>query len=277
MPGQLFLIGTPIGNLGDLTFRAAETLRALDLLYCEDTRHTAKLLAHLGASPTTRALSDDAPDARWGEAVAEALAGKRVGFVTDAGMPGVSDPGRRLVRAAWNAGLKPTIIPGPSSVGTLLAACPFVDNTFRFAGFPPRKSAERAAYIAALAAAPEPCFLFEAPGRVAAFLDQLCAALEPARQLLAGREMTKLHEELQLFSAGEWPELKPRFTERGEFTLAVAAAPPLEVPLDEGAALAALKRLAEAGFSRRDAVRALAAAWDVSVNEIKKLSYQAGD
>jgi 16S rRNA (cytidine1402-2'-O)-methyltransferase len=274
MAGQLYLIGTPIGNLGDITQRAVETLRSLDVLYCEDTRVTSKLLAHIGARPTLRSLSDDAPEQRWGEAVDEALAGKRVGFVTDAGMPGVSDPGRKLVRAAWAAGLAPTVIPGPSSVGALLAACPFVDNSFRFAGFPPRKAGERSVWVEGVAQSSEPCFFFEAPWRVHAVLDELCATVEPGRQVLIGREMTKLYEQLALFSAGEWPVLRDTITARGEFTLAVAGRVAKAAPsIDAQLARAALARLETAGFSQRDAVKALAAAWDAPPNEIKRMLY----
>lgn len=274
MDGKLYLIGTPIGNLGDITQRAVETLRSVDVLYCEDTRVTAKLLAHIGARPTLRALSDDAPEQRWAGAVGEALSGKRVGFVTDAGMPGVSDPGRKLVRAAWDAGLTPTIIPGPGSVSALLAACPFVDSSFRFAGFPPRKAGERKVWIEGVAQSSEPCFFFEAPGRVHTVLDELCAAVEPGRQVLIGREMTKLYEQFALFAAGEWPGLRDSVPPKGEFTLAVAGCSAQAAPsLDAAQAQAALTRLAAAGFSKRDAVKALAAACDAPPNVIKRMLY----
>lgn len=281
MDGKLFLIGTPIGNLSDITQRAVETLRGLDVLYCEDTRVTAKLLAHIGARPTLRSLSDDAPEQRWVEAVAQAQAGQRVGFVTDAGMPGVSDPGRKLVRAAWASGLAPVIIPGPSSVGTLLAACPFVDNCFRFAGFPPRKAGERKQFIAGMVSASEPWFFFEAPSRAHDVLDEICAALEPQRQVLIGREMTKLYEQFVLVQAGDWPGVRDSVPARGEFTLAVAAAPEPSADDADSAALghgvadirSALARLEAAGFDRREGVKALAAVWDVAPNVLKRLTY----
>jgi 16S rRNA (cytidine1402-2'-O)-methyltransferase len=274
MAGELFLIGTPIGNLGDLTERARQTLASLDVLYCEDTRHTAKLITHLGLSLPLRALSDDHGKARSLEAIAAVQAGKRVGFVTDAGMPGVSDPGRRLVRAAWEAGIKPVVIPGPSSVGTLLAACPFVANRFHFVGFPPRKPGERSRFIVELAESPDPCFFFEAPGRVLKVLDELCAALEPERALLIGREMTKLYEQIVLLSASEWSARRSELKEVGEYTIAVAAKPEsMEGERDATELQAALERMLAAGFSKRDAVRALAAAWETSANELKKLLY----
>jgi len=276
MAGKLYLIGTPIGNLGDVTRRAAEVLASLDALYCEDTRVTSKLLAHLGISLPLRALSDDHSDQRWAEPVQLALQGKRVGFVTDAGMPGASDPGRRLCRAAWEAGVTPAVIPGPSSVSTLLAACPFIDSSFLFVGFAPRKAGERRDFCARIAAADDPCLFFESPLRVHALLGELCAVLEPERQLLIGREMTKLHEQFVLFFAGEWAEITERVPALGEFTVAVAARPePVKLHGSEEA-LAALQRLTGAGFSKRDAVKALAAVWEMPANELKKLSYGDG-
>ncbi|MBN2081278.1 16S rRNA (cytidine(1402)-2'-O)-methyltransferase [bacterium] len=274
MRGELFLIGTPIGNLNDMSPRAKETLAALDVLYCEDTRVTGKLLSLIGLSLPLVSLSDDHSPARTAQAIEAVNAGHRVGFATDAGMPGVSDPGRRLVRAAWQAGIHPVVIPGPSSPSTLLAACPFVDNRFRFVGFPPRKPNDRARFVALVAESPEPCFFFESPHRVHAVLDLICAAVEPARELLAGREMTKLYEQVELFSAGEWDKWRTELPQVGEFTVAVAGRPVAEaVEHDEDSLAAALERLLEAGFTKRDAVKALAAVWEVSANELKKLLY----
>lgn len=274
MRGQLALIGTPIGNLGDLTQRARETLRSLEVLYCEDTRVTSKLLSHINLNVPLRALSDDHDASRVEEAIATVKAGKRVGFVTDAGMPGVSDPGRRLVRAAWSAGITPDIIPGPSSVGMALAACPFVENRFRFVGFPPRKAGERLDFIEMLASSPEPCFFFESPHRVHGLLNELCATLEPERELLIGREMTKLHEQLELFYADDWLSLSPSIPEMGEYTVAVAGRPAALAPVREAEELtAALDRLLNAGFSKRDAVKALSVVWEISPNDLKKLLY----
>jgi len=274
MRGELILIGTPIGNLGDLTQRARETLRGLDVLYCEDTRVTGKLTSHLGLKVPLRALSDDHSDSRAQEAVDAVKAGHRVGFVTDAGMPGISDPGRRLVRTAWDSGLTPSVVPGPSSVGTALAACPFVENRFRFVGFPPRKAGERLEFIEMLDSSEEPCFFFESPHRVHGLLNELCATLEPERELLIGREMTKLHEQVELFCADEWNALSPSLPEMGEYTVAVAGRPPeRNNGRSEDELKAALKRLTRAEFSKRDAVKALAAIWEVSPNDLKKLLY----
>lgn len=273
MRGQLYVIGTPIGNLSDLSPRARETLTHLDVLFCEDTRVSGKLLSFLGLSVPLRSLSDDHAEGRVRQAIEALNAGRRVGFASDAGMPGISDPGRRLVRAAWEAGYKPIVVPGGSSVGTLLAACPFIDNRFRFVGFPPRKDGDRARFAALLAGSAEPCFFFESPHRVHAVLDEICTVVEPQRELILGREMTKLHEQLELFTAADWPALRDSVPTIGEFTVAVAAAPAQEAPHDEAQLAAALKRLQEAGFTKRDAVKALAAVWEVSPNELKDLAY----
>ncbi|MCC7477843.1 16S rRNA (cytidine(1402)-2'-O)-methyltransferase [bacterium] len=273
MSGALYLIGTPIGNLGDVSPRVTETLRSLDLLYCEDTRMTAKLLQLIGVKLPLRALSDDHGQEHWDSAVQAALDGQRIGFVSDAGMPGVSDPARRLTRSAWQAGMAPQVIPGPSALSTLLSACPFVDNSFVFKGFAPRKPGERSRFVAELRDSPLPCFFFESPLRAHALLEELCAAVEPERLILVGREMTKLHEQYALFMAEQWAEERGRIPERGEYSLAVAARPQTERSAEAEAASAALVRLEASGFSRKDAAKALAAVWDIGLNEIKKLSY----
>jgi 16S rRNA (cytidine1402-2'-O)-methyltransferase len=273
MGGELYIIGTPIGNLADMTPRGVETLRSLDVLFCEDTRVTGKLLMHLGVSVPMRALSDDIGPARIAEAIALVQQGKRVGFSTDAGMPGISDPARRLTDAAWAAGIVPRVIPGVSALATLLAACPFVDNSFAFLGFAPRKAGERDVFYKRITESTDPCVFFESPRRIHRLLDELCGVLPDARCLLIGREMTKLHEQYLLFSAGEWDEVRGSIPELGEFSVAVEGAPVDEREIDADAARAALERLKQAGFSSRDAVKALAAALDIPPNAAKKLSY----
>jgi 16S rRNA (cytidine1402-2'-O)-methyltransferase len=272
--GAIILIGTPIGNLGDMTLRAVDGLRSLDVLFCEDTRVSGPLLAHFGLNVSLRALSDDLPQARVDEAVALALSGKRVGFVSDAGMPGVSDPARRLTRGAWSAGIAPQVIPGVSALATLLAVCPFVDGPFTFAGFAPRKNGEVAQFVKTLAVSFAPTMFFCGRSRIHSLLDELCASVEPSRQVLLGREMTKLYETYTLLEAGRWSEMRESIPAKGEFTVAIARAPLVETPLDEQAARSALERLETAGFSTRDSIKALAAVWDRSPNEVKKLRYK---
>jgi len=277
MTGRLFLIGTPIGNLSDFSPRGQATLRELDVLYCEDTRTTAKLLSHFGIKANTRSLSDDSPDNAWEEAVALVRQGLKVGYVSEAGMPGLSDPGRKLVRAAWAAGETPVVIPGPSAVGTLLAACPFISRHFLFLGFAPRKKGERAAFLDAVAAAPEPSFFFESPHRARQLLDDLVPRLEPQRELMIGREMTKLFEQVLLFTAAEWPRIATDVPEVGEFTIAVDKAPEAQCDVAELDVQDKVRQLVDAGLSQRDAIKAAAVMLDMHPNEVKNLVYSRPD
>jgi 16S rRNA (cytidine1402-2'-O)-methyltransferase len=277
MTGRLYLIGTPIGNLADFSPRALTTLTELDVLFCEDTRTTAKLLNHFGVRVDARSLSDDSPDSAWGEAVALVKQGLKVGYVSEAGMPGLSDPGRRLVRAAWVAGETPVIIPGPSAVGTLLAACPFISRRFLFLGFAPRKKGERESFLDELAASPSPCFFFESPHRAHRLLEDLTSRVEPKREIMLGREMTKLFEQVLLFSADQWPAMADDVPQVGEFTIAVDRAPAEQHDSDAPDVVSKVRELVAAGFSQRDAIRAAAIALDVHPNEIKKLVYSGPD
>lgn len=275
MTGRLFLIGTPIGNLGDLSPRAQATLRELDVLYCEDTRTTAKLLSHFEIKANARSLSDDSPDNAWDEAVAMVKQGLKVGYVSEAGMPGLSDPGRRLTRAAWAAGETPVVIPGPSAVGTLLAACPFISRHFLFLGFAPRKKGERDAFLDALSSAPEPTFFFESPHRALQLLEELIPRLEPERELMIGREMTKLFEQVLLFKAADWQRIAPDVPEVGEFTIAVDKAPEIQRDVAALDVQGKVKQLVDGGMSQRDAIKAAAVMLDLHPNEVKKMVYSA--
>jgi 16S rRNA (cytidine1402-2'-O)-methyltransferase len=273
--GRLFIIGTPIGNLADISRRALDTLASLDILYCEDTRVSGKLLQHFAINVKTRALSDDHGGARWQEAVQEVLDGRKVGYVSDAGMPGISDPARRLTEAAWQAGVVPQVIPGPSALDSAIAACPFVQGRFCFAGFAARRAGEREQFLEDLRLSAEPTAFFESPLRVHALLDDLCARLEPARRLLIGRELTKMFEQLILFDASEWPEVKGRVPAKGEFTVVVEGAPEVKRVLSDDEVAQVFQRLLDRGFSRRDATNATAAALELTTNRVKQLTYAA--
>ncbi len=237
MPGTLFVVATPIGNLGDLSPRAAEVLRAVGAVAAEDTRRTLKLFAHLGA-PAPELLSLPAFDerARVRRVVERLVAGEDVALCTDAGTPGVSDPGAALVAAAWEAGARVVPVPGPSAALSALSASGFAADRFLFAGFLPRKGGARAEALRALASAGATVVLYEAGNRTAATLADLAAALGD-RDALVARELTKLHETLL---RGKLSELAARIPADvpGEVTLVVsgegaapAAAPP-EEPLD---------------------------------------------
>jgi 16S rRNA (cytidine1402-2'-O)-methyltransferase len=194
-PGTLFLVGTPIGNLGDITLRAVQTLRAADCIAAEDTRRTRALLTHLEISRKPLVSLDANASPRRIESLLERIqTGQSVAFVTDAGMPGVSDPGAALVRAAVARALVVQVIPGPSAVSTAVALSGLVDAPYRFAGFLPRQGGKRADAIERVALSTEPVVLFEAPGRTGKTLADLALRM-PDRAAVVCRELTKAHEE----------------------------------------------------------------------------------
>jgi len=238
VPGTLYVVATPIGNLGDLSPRAAEVLRGVKVVAAEDTRRTLKLYAHLGA-PAPRLVSLPAFDerARLGPLLSLLAAGEEVALCTDAGTPAVSDPGQQLVAAAWEAGARVVPIPGPCAAVAALAASGLPSDRFLVQGFLPRKGGARAEALAALARAPATVVLYEAGNRTAATLADLAAALGD-RPAAVARELTKVHEEI---ARGTLSSLAARFEggALGEVTIVVAppaaapAAEPPEEPLDE--------------------------------------------
>jgi 16S rRNA (cytidine1402-2'-O)-methyltransferase len=221
--GTLYVVATPIGNLGDLSPRAAEVLRLADVVVAEDTRRTRTLLTHAGAHPA-ELLSLPAFDeeGRLGRVVSRLSAGAVVALVTDAGTPGVSDPGSRLVEAAWEAGARVVPVPGPSAALAALSASGLSADRFLFAGFLPRKGGGRADALRWLSGVPATIVIFEAGNRAASTLADLEEAFGDRMAALA-RELTKLHEEI---ARGRLSELRARFTGdlRGEVTLVVAGA-----------------------------------------------------
>jgi 16S rRNA (cytidine1402-2'-O)-methyltransferase len=195
-PGTLFVVATPIGNLGDMTARGIETLRACDRVVAEDTRRTKQLLTHfaIGGKPVDR-LDAHAAEHDVARVVARLAEGQRIALVTDAGTPGVSDPGEVLVRSAIAAGATVVPIPGASAVLAAVVASGLAgDGRFRFAGFLPRNGVARREAIALVCATPETVVLFEAPGRVPATMRELADAT-PEREACVARELTKVHEE----------------------------------------------------------------------------------
>jgi len=220
VPGTLFLVATPIGNLGDLTARAAETLARVDFVVCEDTRHSGNLLASLGLQKQTMSLPAFAEKARAGRILERLAAGEDAALVTDAGMPAVSDPGEFLVAVALEAGVRVVPIPGASAVVTALAASGLPTSRFHFLGFLPRKGPGRTAMLDEVAGLRASLVLYESPRRVADTLGDLATALGDRRAVVA-RELTKLHEE---FVRGRLSELAARYAgepPRGEVVLVV--------------------------------------------------------
>ncbi len=263
-PGTLLVVATPIGNLGDLSPRAGEALRTAGVVVAEDTRRTRTLLAHVDAHPA-ELLSLPAFDegGRVDRIVARLAAGATVALVTDAGTPGVSDPGAKLVEGAWGVGAKVVPIPGPSAALTALSASGLPADRFLFAGFLPRKGGARADALRMLAAVPATLVLFEAGNRAASTLADLEAALGDRMAALA-RELTKLHEEI---GRGRLSELRARFAGelRGEVTIVVAPPDRAEGGAEEGTAAAPaedaeseIRRRLEAGEAPTAVARALA-------------------
>jgi 16S rRNA (cytidine1402-2'-O)-methyltransferase len=231
--GTLYVVATPIGNLGDLSSRAAEVLRLVDVVVAEDTRRTRTLLAHVGARPADLlSLPAFDEEGRLARVVSRLSDGATVALVTDAGTPGVSDPGTRLVDAAWAAGAKVVPVPGPSAALAALSASGLPADRFLFAGFLPRKGGARTEALRWLAGVPATVVLFEAGNRAASTLADLEEAFGDRSAALA-REITKLHEEI---ARGRLSELRLRFPGdlRGEVTLVVtgASAAPEEAPLE---------------------------------------------
>ncbi|HEX9052894.1 MAG TPA: 16S rRNA (cytidine(1402)-2'-O)-methyltransferase [Anaeromyxobacter sp.] len=234
MAGTLFVVATPIGNLGDLSPRAAEVLRTVSAVAAEDTRRTLKLFAHLGV-PAPELLSLPAFDerARVRRIVERLVGGGDVALCTDAGTPGVSDPGAALVAAAWEAGARVVPVPGPSAALAALSASGFPADRFLFAGFLPRKGGARADALRALAATGATLVLYEAGNRTAATLGDLAVALGD-REAVVARELTKLHETLLRGRLSALSALVPADVP-GEVTIVVSgegAAPVVEEPAE---------------------------------------------
>lgn len=240
--GRLIIVGTPIGNLGDLTPRVAQAFEAADAICCEDTRVTSKLLAHLGISRPLVRCDENVIASRSPELIGRMLAGDVIAFASDAGMPSVSDPGQVLVDAAREAGVDVEVIPGPSACVTALVASGIPCEHFYFEGFLPRKHGERVRRLSQLAAIPGALLFYESPHRVAASLEAL-AEVFPARQVALCRELTKLHEEVLRAQA---PYLLEQVRERGELKgeMVLVVAPPSE---EELAAFASMMPGAAAG------------------------------
>ncbi|HEU4726263.1 MAG TPA: 16S rRNA (cytidine(1402)-2'-O)-methyltransferase [Kofleriaceae bacterium] len=262
MSGTLFIVGTPIGNLEDLSPRAARILREADLVAAEDTRSARLLLAHadaMGPGPASRerkvvSYFEGNEAERAGE-ITEALgAGRRVAVISEAGMPGVSDPGAYAIDAAIAAGARVEVVPGPSAVLAALIGSGLPADRFTFLGFPPREPGARRALFGTLRQEPATMIFYEAPDRVAATLADAADAFGADRRASLGRELTKLHEEHVRGTIGE---LAARYAEappRGECTLVIAGSTAVEPEIDIEAELRALLA---AGLGPRDAAARL--------------------
>ncbi len=259
----LAVCATPIGNLEDVTLRVLDELRTADVVLCEDTRHTRVLLDRHGIAARLLSYHEHNEAKRTAEIVPRLQAGERVALVSDAGLPGISDPGARLIAAALAAGVPVTVLPGPSAVETALVAAGFGAERYQFVGFLPRAARALRALWEELAAWPHPVVAFESPQRLPATLRSL-AEVQPEREIAVCRELTKRFEEVVRGTAAE---VAGRFESppKGEITLVVG---PGAVEADVGAALGAVAELVAAGMSRRQAADVVARLTGASRNEL---------
>lgn len=252
----LYLVATPIGNLADITLRALSVLARADIVYCEDTRHSAKLLRHFAIHAVTRPFHDHNEDAERARVLAELAAGKRIAIISDAGTPLISDPGFKLVRECRAQGHAVYAIPGASSVVTALAGSGLPTDAFTFIGFLPPKQAARRARLGELATAPGTLVVFEAPQRLAATLADMAEILGP-REAAVARELTKLHEEHLRGPLGDLANSVGEKDVKGEIVIVVGPAAPADIS-DEDIELRLHDALA--AMSLKDAARAVAIA-----------------
>ncbi|MCB9376282.1 MAG: 16S rRNA (cytidine(1402)-2'-O)-methyltransferase [Microthrixaceae bacterium] len=271
--GRVVVVGTPIGNLGDLSPRAVAALEGADVVACEDTRRSGRLLQHAGIPGKRLVRLDDHTEAAvTADLVARAAAGDRVALVSDAGLPGLSDPGAVLVAAAWSAGVAVEVVPGPfaAAVGLVGSGMLEPSGRFCFEGFLPRKGPARRTRIAALVGEERTTVLYEAPHRLRSTMEDLRDALGADRGVALCRELTKLHEETWRGTLADAVDRCAEVEPRGEFVVVLAGAePPPDVTDDE--LRRALERELETGASRRDAAATVAARFDVAPNRVKRL------
>jgi len=263
----LAVCATPIGNLDDITLRVLAELRSADVVLAEDTRHTRGLLERHGISARLLSYHEHNEAARVAELLPRLEAGGRVALVSDAGLPGISDPGARLVRAARDSGVEVTVLPGPSAVETALVTSGLAESRYAFLGFLPRRAGELDHLWRELERWPWPVVAFESPQRLPRSLRSL-AAFDPERPVAVCRELTKRFEEVVRGAAGEVAE---RFGEppKGEITLVLG---PPGGQADPAAARAAVAELVAAGTPRRVAADVVARLADVSRNDLYRAS-----
>jgi 16S rRNA (cytidine1402-2'-O)-methyltransferase len=267
MTGTLYLVATPIGNLEDITLRALRVLREADLIACEDTRQTGKLLAHFGISKPMVSYHEHNEAARTEELIAKLEGGSNIALVSDAGTPLVSDPGYRLVTAAVAAGFVVVPIPGASAVLGALSGAGLATDAFRFCGFLPPKSGQRKKVLEVLRG--EDCTLvfYEAPHRILDTLDDV-AAVYRDRPVVVARELTKLHEEFLRGTADEIrAQLAARASVKGEITLLIGKGAALisDTPIED-----AVRELERKGVPRMDAIKQVARERGLSKREVYK-------
>lgn len=226
----LYVVATPLGNLGDITLRALDVLKRVDVIAAEDTRHSQRLLDACGVQTRLIALHEHNEQSAATEVIRRLGEGQSVAMITDAGTPAISDPGARAVARVREAGFRVVPVPGPSAAIAALSVAGFDQGGFLFVGFLPPKSGARRAAIEALRAQTPTLVMYESPHRIAETLADLAATLEPTREIVIARELTKLHEQVVRLTLGDalaWLQSDPNHA-RGEFVLLIEGAPARE-------------------------------------------------
>ena len=275
MPGKLCLVGTPIGNLGDMSPRALRALEEADFIAAEDTRVTLKLLNHFNIKkPLVSYYEHNARSA--GERILERiLAGENCALVTDAGMPSVSDPGEDLAARCAGAGVELTAVPGPCAAVTALALSALPAGRFCFEGFLSTSGRSRREHLESLKGERRTMVFYEAPHKLVKTLEDLCAAFGPGRRIALCREMTKLHEEVVRSTLGEAAALYAETPPRGEFVLVVEGAAEAKAEFGREEALALVERRRAEGMSLKEACRLTAEETGIKKNELYQWALNA--
>jgi 16S rRNA (cytidine1402-2'-O)-methyltransferase len=268
-PGTLWLVATPIGNLGDLSPRAVEVLGGAELICCEDTRRTGRLLQHAGVTARRLAVANEHTEYHRIDDMLEVLgSGGDVAVVTDAGTPGVSDPGGRLVRAALDAGYPVSAVPGPDAATTALVISGFATDRFVFEGFLPRSGRDRTTRLTEIASETRSVVLYEAPPRVAKTLADLAGVCGADRPVAVCRELTKLYEEVVRGTLGTIDVGEAR----GEYVIVLAGAPVDDSPPTDDEIRAALRAAIGAGATKKDAIATVATSMNLPKNQVYALA-----
>ena len=273
-PGTLYLVGTPIGNLEDMTFRAVRTLQTVDLIAAEDTRRTGKLLQHFQITTSQISYHQHNQVSRTGEILERLKQGQAIALVTDAGMPGISDPGYELVKACWEAGVSVVPIPGVTAAITALSASGLPTEQFVFEGFLPAKGKARRDRLFALRTETRTLILYESPHRLLSTLGDLADAFGEDRAIVLARELTKLHEEFRRGTLKEAIALYQDRHPQGEFTLVIAGAIYHPLTLSEAQLKAELQQLIAQGMTRSQASRQLAQLTNLPRRQIYQLTLE---
>lgn len=275
--GVLMLVATPIGNLGDMTQRAIEVLQSADVICCEDTRHSGKLLAHFGVTGKKLIVINEHTeyDARE-QVVSLVTSGSVVALITDAGTPGISDPGERLVVAVIEAGGNVTAAPGASALTMALVISGLPTSRFVFEGFLPRGGAERSDRLAMTTTESRTIVLYEAPHRLAKTLSDLTTACGAMRRVVLARELTKLHEQIWRGTLQDANMLVATTEPRGEYVIILEPAKPPAPPTDEEL-VAAIKAEIAKGVSRKDSAARVSARFGVAKRHVYELALQVRD